>query len=121
MKFATMALFFLTGVCDSLPALWLYAWVSTKVWWWEPLIISMLAACIGLAIAGLIFPYLAQISRAIALWSGVFLEILLTWQFIFNWEPNRDLWGGRFPVVYLPLAMNTLSMLVAAKKIPKPN
>jgi hypothetical protein len=115
-KFVTLTVFLLTGVCDSLPTLWGYAWVSPTVWWWRPLIISMLAACIGIAVAGLIFPYSAHISRTIALWSGVFLEILLIWSFMGNWRPNDDLWGGRFPLVYLPLAMTSLSLLVAAKR-----
>src|SRR5260370_16836489 len=68
---------------------------------------------------GLMFPYSAQITRTIALWSAAFLEILLTWSFIFNWEPNSDLWAGRFPFVYLPLAITTVSLLVAAKGFPR--
>jgi hypothetical protein len=119
MKFAMAGVFFFTGLCDSLPVLWAYAWTSTSVWWWQPLILTMLGACVGMAVAGLMFAYSARIGRGTALWTGVVLELPLALAFLQNWNPNRDLMV--FPFFYLPLLMTTLSLLIAAKWAPKSN
>jgi hypothetical protein len=119
MKFAMAGVFFFTGFCDSIPVLWAYAWTITSVWWWQPLVIAMLGACIGITVAGLTLPWSARIGRTTALWTGVFLELPLALAFLQHWNPHGDLMV--FPFFYLPLAMTTLTILIAARWAPKSN
>jgi hypothetical protein len=123
MKSATLILFLATGICSGLSAM--YVWggylsgLPTK-WWSGPLVFFLLAASVGMLIAGAATPVSVRVSRVVALCSGSILETFLAFGVITGvgllLSPARDYsltWAPFAGSILLPFLLTTASLVVA--------
>lgn len=116
-------LFLITGICGALSAMYLWGGYASGLptsWWSSPLILVLLAASIGMALAGVAVFLSMRISRVVALCSGALLEAYLIVGVItglgwllsgasgagIDWTPFAGL-------ILLPFVLTTASIVVA--------
>ena len=123
MKSTALFLFLITGICSGLSAMYVWGGYMSGLpisWWSEPLICSLLAASMGMVLAGAAIFFSMRVGRLVALSSGGVLEAFFFTEILaglgslrfatrdagLNWAPFAGL-------ILLPFLLTTASLIVA--------
>jgi hypothetical protein len=120
---STALLFLITGICGGLSAMYLWGGYASGLptgWWSGPLIYALLAASLGMVLAGGAVFLSLRVSRVVALCSGGVLEaflivgVLVGLGSIFSATRGMGLDLTPFAgLILLPFVLTTASLVVA--------
>ena len=120
---STALLFLITGLCGALSAMYLWGGYASGLptkWWSSPLIYALLAASLGMVVAGVAVFASQRVSRVVVLCSGGVLEAFLIvgvltglgWLFSGTRATGVD-WMPFAGLILLPFVLTTASLVVA--------